>query len=318
MADLDFPTSPSTNDTYTDDNAAVWQWDGEKWDVITRSTKRAFKGAKVMLSTDFSLTATSTAISWATEEFDTAALWSASQPTRFSITENGFYRINTQITTTAGGTASSYTISIRKNGTEVSSTTVASNQFVLFDDVLQLAVGDYIEVFAAESTAAGSIESDTSFVEIIQEGLSLGTGISTWSAFSGARTYMTSAFSTTSTETAITFTDTEFDQNADVLGSEYWASGTASRLTAKVTGYYRIKGVFETSSAGSADSYTFSLKKNGTTTLETGTLGPNSTISIDEIYTLTSNDYLEMYVQNSDNTGSVANTAYIEITRKGV
>ena len=129
---------------------------------------------------------------------------------------------------------------------------------------------------------------------------------------------MTSAFSTTSTETAITFTDTEFDQNADVLGSEYWASGTASRLTAKVTGYYRIKGVFETSSAGSADSYTFSLKKNGTTTLETGTLGPNSTISIDEIYTLTSNDYLEMYVQNSDNTGSVANTAYIEITRKGV
>jgi len=315
---LDFPTSPSTNDTYTDDNAAVWQWDGEKWDVITRSTKRAFKGAKLKLSSDFALSETMTGISWTTEEFDTAGLWTVSAPTRFSITENGFYRLNGQINTTAGGTASSYTIAIYKNGTQLSTTTVSSNQFVNFEDVLQLTVGDYIEIFAAESTAAGSIESDTSFIEFTQEGLSLGTGISTWSAFSGAKTYLTSPFSVTSSDTAITFSETEYDQNADVLGSEYWSNGTASRLTIKVDGYYRVNGLFTTTSAGSSDSYTFSLKKNATTTLETATLGPNSTVSLDEIYSLAENDYLEMYVQNSDNTGSVSNTAYIEISRKGV
>ena len=318
MADLDFPASPSVNDTYTDDNSAVWQWDGEKWDVITRSTKRAFKGAKVLRTSDFSLTATETAITWQQEDFDTAALWSASQPTRFSITENGFYRINAQITTTAGGTASSYTISVRKNGSVLSTTTVASNQFVLFDDIIQLAVGDYIEVFAAESTAAGAIESDTSFIEIIQEGLSLGTGISTWSAFSGAKTYVSSAVSVSSTATAISWTDTEYDQNADVLGSQYWANTNPSRVTAKVTGYYRIKALLTTSSAGSADSYTFELKKNSANTVETATLGPSATLSLDETYTLETDDYLEIYVDNSDNTGSIANTAYIEITRLGV
>ena len=103
-----------------------------------------------------------------------------------------------------------------------------------------------------------------------------------------------------------------------MLGSQYWSNTTPSRVTAKVTGYYRIKGEFTTTSAGSSDSYTFTLKKNAANTIETTTVGPNSTISLDEIYVLETDDYLEMYVENSDNTGSVANSAYIEISRKGV
>jgi len=318
MADLDFPTSPSTNDTYTDDNAAVWQWDGEKWDVITRSTKRAFKGAKVVLSSDFSLSSTATGISWSSANFDTSTLWAPSQPTKFTITENGFYRINIQIRTTSAGTGASYTVYLKRNNVTIATDTIASNQFVVFDDILQLAVGDYIEVFASESTASGGVESTQSFFEITQVGLNLGTGISSWSAFSGARTYITSAWNVNSNTTPISWTGTQYDQNADVLGTLYWASGTAPRMTVKVAGYYRVKAELTTSNAGAADSYTIALEKNGTTDLETTTIGPSSTLLLDEIYNLAADDYLVINVENSGAVGSIANTGYLEITRLGV
>jgi len=315
---LDFPSSPAVNDTYTDDNAAVWQWDGEKWDVITRSTKRAFKGAKVVLSSDYSLGSTSTAIPWSSANFDTATLWAPSQPTKFTITENGFYRLNVQVLTTTAGTGASYTISIRRNNIVISSDTIASNQFIVFDDIVQLAVGDYVEVFASESTSAGAIDSEISFLEITQVGQNLGTGISSWSAFSGARTYITNSFNLTTTPTAISYDGTVYDQNADVLGTLYWTAVNDTRITVKVDGYYRVKASLTTSDAGSNDSYSISLQKNASANLEQTTIGPSATLLLDEIYNLTTDDYLEIYVDNSDSTGSLANTAYIEITRLGV
>lgn len=318
MADLDFPTSPTTNQTYTDDNAAVWQWDGEKWDVITRSTKRAFKGAKAVLSIDEALTATATALAWDSTNFDTGSLWSASTPSRFTITENGFYRINSQLQSTNAGSGASYTFSVRRNGTAIVTTSVAPNQYAVFDDIVQLAVGDYVEIYASESTAAGSIDADNSFLEITQVGLNLGTGISSWSAFSGARTYITSAWNVSASTTPISWTGTEYDQNADVLGTLYWSSGTAPRVTVKVAGYYRVKAELTTSDAGAADSYTIALEKNGTTDLETTTIGPSATLLLDEIYNLAVDDYLVINVENSGAVGSIANTGYIEITRLGV
>ena len=318
MADLDFPTSPSVNDTYTDDNAAVWQYDGEKWDVITRSTKRAFKGAKAVLSVDYSLNATESAVPWASTNFDTGSLWSSSNASRFSITENGFYRVNAQLQATDSGSGSSYTFSIRKNGVAVSTASVAPNQFAVFDDIIQLAVGDYVEVYGAESTAAGGLDSATSFFEIVQVGLSLGTGISSWSAFSGARTYITSSFNVSSTVTGISFTGTEYDQNADVLGAQYWSSGDPSKFTIKVAGYYRVKASLTTSDVGGADSYTIALNKNDTTDLESTTVGPSSSLLLDEIYNFAADDFIEINISNSGSVGSVDNTAYLEITRLGV
>jgi len=318
MADLDFPSAPSTNDTYTDDNAAVWQYDGEKWDVITRSTKRAFVGSKATLSVDYSLGSTAAAVPWSSTNFDTGSFWSASTPSRFSITENGFYRVNAQVQATDSGSGSSYTFSVRKNGITITSTTIAPNQFAVFDDIVELAVGDYVELYASESTSAGGIDSTTSFFEVVQVGLSLGTGISSWSAFSGARTYLTSAFNVSSTVTGISWTGTQYDQNADVLGAQYWSSGAASKFTVKVTGYYRIKSEITTSDAGASDSYTVALNKNDTTDLETTTIGPNTTLLLDEIYNLSADDFVEINISNSGNIGSVGNTAYLEITRLGV
>lgn len=318
MSELNFPNSPSVNDTYTDVNSAVWRYDGEKWDVITRSTKRAFVGAKVILTTDHALTSVASPIDWDSESFDTGVLWASSASSRFTITENGFYRINAQIQTTSAGTGSSYTISIRKNGSAISSDTIASNQFVVYDEIIQLAVGDYVEVYASESTSSGAIESDTSFFEITQVGLSLGTGISTWSAFSGARASLTAAVSCTSNTTPIDWDATEFDQNADVLGSTYWTVGDPSKLTIKVDGYYRVKTMVATNAAGGADTYTITLQENSISNLETTTLGPSQTAMIDEIYNFSANDYIEIVVSNSESTGQINSDAYLEITRLGV
>jgi len=315
---LNFPSTPATNATYTDDNSAVWQYDGEKWNVITRTTKRAFVGARVSLSADYSLTSTLSAVSFSTEDFDTGSFWASGSPTKFSITQNGFYRINAQLQAGSSGTAQSYTLGIYKNGVALTTSIAAANQYNTYDEIVQLAVGDYVEVYAAESTSVGTLESDNTFFEITQVGLNLGTGISTWSAFSGAKATLTAAESCTSTATAIAWDDTDYDQNADVLGSTYYAAGTPSRLTAKVTGYYQIKILAETNTQGSEGSYTVTLKKNGATDLESTTIGPQDTLYLDKIYSLTANDYLEVYISNSGSTGQIKDTAYLEIVRLGV
>ena len=315
---LNFPSSPSTNDTYTDDNSAVWQFDGEKWNVITRTTKRAFVGARVRLSSDFSLGSTLSGVSFATEDFDTGSFWASGQPTRLSITENGFYRINAQLQAGTSGTSQSYTFAIYKNGSSLISSQAAANQYIVYDEIIQLAVGDYVEIFASESTSVGTLESDNSFFEITQVGLNLGTGVSTWSAFSGAKAVLTAAESCTSTATAIPWDDMEYDQNADVLGSTYYAAGTPSRLTTKVTGYYQVKVLAATNSQGGENTYTVTVRKNGSTTLETTTIGPSDTLYLDKIYAFTANDYIEVLISNSGSVGQIQDTAYLEIVRLGV
>jgi hypothetical protein len=316
---LDFPSSPNTNDTYTDDNSAVWQYDGVKWNVITGVTKTAFSGVKAVLDADFTLTATSTAIPFDTEEFDTESYFTLTSDTRFTISRNGFYRINAHITPGTAGSGSSYTIKIKKNGTtDLATVSAAPNQEVIFDETIELAQNDYIEVFADESTASGTIESDTTFFELYRTGLALASEISHWESFSGVRANLDSAVATNTTSTALSWDSVDFNQNADVLGTNYWAAGTPTRITVKVTGYYRTYSFIATNSQGSDSSYTIILKKNGSTNLETATLNASNEAQLDEIYYLTANDYLELFVDNSDNTGQILDTAYLEVVRLGV
>ncbi len=316
---LDFPNSPSENDTYTDDNSAVWQYDGVKWNVITGVTKTAFSGVKIVLDADYTLSAISTAIPFDTETFDTEAYFTISQDTRVTIPRNGFYRLNAHITAGSGGSGSSYTIKIKKNGTtDIATISVANTQSAVFDEILELAQNDYIEIFADESNATGAIDASETFFEISRSGLSLSSEVSHWSSFSGVRATISSALNPTSTPTAISWDGTDFNQNADVLGSDYWVSGTASRITVKVTGYYRVKSFIATNTQGSEDTYTITLKKNGTTNLESTSLSASNELSLDEVYSLSANDYLELFVDNSESTGQFLTSTYLEVVRLGV
>lgn len=315
---LNFPDSPSTNDTYTDSNSAVWQFDGVKWDVITSATKRFFSGAKVANSTTINLTATSSAITWDTESFDVDNYFDSGLPSRLKAPLTGFYRVVSAITTSSDGVGSNYNIQLRKNGTTViNSTNLGANQTAVYDEIIELNQDDYVEIYASESGAVGDLLSSSTF-EIHRMGLSIGTALSANQAFSGARATLTAAENATSTETAVPWDATDFNVNADILGNTYWDGGTPSRLTVKTDGYYRVKSFIEAGTSGSTDSYTLSLKKNGSTVLETASLSPNDFVDLDEIYSLLDNDYIELYIKDSDNVGSITLNSYLEIVRLGL
>lgn len=318
---LNFPATPISGDTYTDENQAVWRFDGVKWDVITSTAKKVFIGARVVLGSDFALTTTPTAISGgvtAVVPFDTGNFFRQATPTRIYAPENGFYRVNIILIASNVGSGASYTVSLKRNGTQTYTTnTFGANQNTFFDEILQLNKDDYVEVYVNDLLGSGFIMTG-SHIEINLIGYTVGTGISSYDAFSGARTNITTNFSTTSTATAVTWTGTDYDQNANVLGSTYWNSLSPTRLTIKVTGYYRIKCFVETSNNGTTNSYTINLKKNNTASIDSINMSANDFILLNQLIQLSANDYIELFVSNSQNVGSLSTETYIELSRVGV
>lgn len=316
---LNFPSSPTTGQTYTDDNYAVWRYDGVKWDVITGTTKKLFSGARVALGSNFSLTTTPTPISGgvtAVIPYDTDNYFRFVTPTRIYAPSNGFYRINIVLVAASTGDGSSYTVTLKRNGVYTYASNVfGANQTTYFDEIIQLNAEDYVEVYASDSLGSGYIAED-SHIEVTRLGLTIGTP--SQSAFSGVRTNLTIPFSSTSTPTPVTWNSTSYDQNADVLGSEYWNALTPTRITIQVTGYYHIRCFTQTSSVGAEESYAVSLKKNGTTTIESINMSANDFILLNDTYNLSAGDYVELIVSNINNTGSVTTETYLELYRLGV
>lgn len=318
---LNFPTSPNNGDIYTDDNAAVWRFDGVKWDVITSTTKKLFIGARVQLGSNFALTTTPTAITGgidAVVPFDTGNFFRPATPTRIYAPENGFYRINIVLTASNVGSGASYTVSLKRNGTQTYTTdTFGANQNTVFDEVIQLNKDDYVEVYVNDSLGSGYIAAG-SHIEINLLGYTVGTGISAYDAFSGVKTILSTPFSTTSTLAGISWTSTEYDQNADVLGSTYWTITAPTRITLKVDGYYRIRTFVKTSTIGTSNSYSMLLKKNNSTTLSSINMSANDFVVLNSLFQFSANDYVELQVSNSGNVGSLTTDTFIELSRVGV
>lgn len=310
---LNFPSSPTNGQSYIDDNGISWIYDGVKWNVSRGTTEKAFSGAKVTFSSNVALTSTNTAVSFSTESFDTDSYFTLSDATKISINKTAFYRIN--FSAYSGSIGSSYTFIIKKNGsTNISSVVIAPNQYTNYDEILQLQSGDYLQVYAAESSSLGELVSSTVF-EITRVGLPIGTNITPAESFSGARGILTTTYSTTASPTAVSWDSTLFNQNANSLGDLYWDSGNDTRFTIGVTGYYQIRAVIVT---GALDNYNIAVKKNGSTTLTSSSIGPNSSAILDEIYYLADNDYIELYVDDGSSTGTLTTSTYFEIIRVGV
>lgn len=310
---LIFPASPDPGDVYTDSNSVVWQFNGVVWNVITGSTKKLFNGVKAKFSTGYALTSTLSAVSFDLTEFDTNSYFNIATPSRLTIQQTGYYQLN--LVAFTGATGAGFDIVIKKNGsTTISSVTINANQSTAYNEVLQLNANDYIELYANDNDASGELTTSTYF-EIVQYGQGVGVGISSSSAFSGVRTILTSGFSTTATPTAIAWDATDFDTNANSLAVNYWNALTPSRITIAVNGYYQIDSIITVSSVGD---YTVTLKKNGTTTLAQGTLGPNGRANIDQVYELLANDYIELVVSDTTSSGTIISSTYLEVIRMGV
>lgn len=310
---LNFPSSPTTGQIYTDPNAISWEFDGVKWNVASGAAYKLFSGVKISHATDYNLTSTSTAIEFDTELIDTDSYFTLSTPNKITIGRSAFYRINFSVYSSPLG--ASYTIALKKNGaTTLSSTTLAPNQFANYDEIVVLDGGDYLEVYASESASTGALLS-TSSLEVTRLGLPTGTAVTAAEAFSGVRGILTSTYNTTSTPTALNWNSTAFNQNANAAGSFYWSVSDPSKFTVGTTAYFRVKGVIR---VGSGEGCTVSLKKNGATTLTSVSIDPNGYAQVDEIYLLTSTDYLQLFVNDQTSTGSLTTDTYLELVRLGV
>jgi hypothetical protein len=86
----------------------------------------------------------------------------------------------------------------------------------------------------------------------------------------------------------------------------------------KQTGYFKIKALLHTGTAGTGDSYTVAIKKNGSTDLANTVVSASSLLLINETYQLSANDYIEVVSSESGSVGTITTDSYLEITRLGV
>lgn len=312
---LNFPSSPSDGQIYTDDNSAVWQYDATLtvWNIVTGTTKKLFNGVSLGLSANVSLTTTSTALSWDVENYDQGGYHNSTNPTRATAPSAGYYALKVVLFSDSQG--SGYSAVIKKNGsTTIATASFNANQTTDYEEVLQLNTDDYIEVFVSESSGTAAITTSTLF-ELTLLGQTVGTGISSYAAFSGVKAVLTSAESSTSTPTAVSWDSTEYDTNSNAEGLLYWSAGTPTRLTAKSTGYFNIDVYLQTGSTGGV--YTLTIKKNGSTNIVSSTMSANDTAIFEQTIALTADDYLELFLSDTDATGTLTADTHFEITRMG-
>jgi hypothetical protein len=315
---LSFPENPTNGTEYTDTNGKVWQFDGVRWEIATSTGIKQFNGVKVSLSEEEFLTPTLTAIGFDTVDFDTANYFDTEVPTRIIIPRTGFYRINFVTAIGQEGFGASYSLEVRQNDITISEDRLGSFQTAQYDQVFLLNAGDVIEFFAAEEEGVGSLLPGT-YLEIQLQGYTFGSAILPGFEFSGVKAKVTDNVTTTSVETAIAWDDIIFNINANEAGSLYWDELEDTKFTIGTTAYYRLRSFIETGPDGSTDSYVITIKKNGTDIVETVSLSANDNVELDAVYQFTATDYLEVYVENTGNVGTLLfDETYFEIIRLGV
>ena len=316
---LNFPSSPTNLQQYTDGNGIVWQYLSSKgvWDVYRDDALKEFSGAKIILDTNEALTSTSTAVTFDSEVFDIGTYFTTLNSTKLTINKPGFYRVNLLIVAGALGSGASYTFIVKKNGsTTLTTTTAGANQSTSYDEILELITGDYLELYASETEGVGDIVAG-SFFEIQNIGDTIGSAQSTATKFSGVKLNLTSEEALISSLTATTWDSADFNTNADINGNFYWTISDPSKVTIYTTGYYRIKAFLKAGVLGSDSSYTIDLKFNSTSSASSS-LSPNDSLDFDDVYNLTSGSYVQFFASESGGIGTITTDSFFELIRLGV
>lgn len=317
---LSFPASPAEGQQYNDTNGKVWEFDGVKWNIATTSFLKTFYGARLSYTGDVFLTSTLSPIPWETTQFDTANFFNNANPTVVTIPRTGYYRINLTVETGQEGFGQAYTIQLKRNTQVILEEKMAAFQSGTYEQTLLLNVGDTLQFLATEVDGVGVLQPGT-ILELELKGYTFGGSILPGFAFSGVKSVLNSNVATTVTPTAISWVanDIIFNVNADAIGNTYWNETEPTKFTIYVSGYYRVKAYFNTGTDGSADSYTVALRVDGTTTLESITLGAEETVELDSTYFLGEGEYLEIVISNTENIGTIlAANSLFEISRLGV
>lgn len=315
---LSFPASPTNGTQYTDSNGKVWEFDGAKWEIAVSAGIKEFYGVKISLANPAFLTSTISAVAFDTKDFDTSNFFNTVSPTKITIPRTGYYRVNLIAATGQEGFGASYGIELRQNNTNIAEDVIGSFQTAQYDEVFLLNAGDTIELYAYETEGVGSLIQGT-YIEVQLQGYTFAGGIVPGFEFSGVQAKTTTDVTTTSTSTAVSWDDIIFNINANEAGNVYWDNLAATKFTIGTTAYYRLRALIKTGVDGSTDSYILNIKKNGSTVVETISLGANDSAELDGIYQFTAADYLELYVENTENVGTlIGEDTFFELIRLGV
>jgi hypothetical protein len=139
-----------------------------------------FSGVKAELQSDISTTETPTAVIWNSNDivFNTNAnaagniYWTNTNPTRFTISTSGYYRIRAFFLTSIEGSSDSYTITIRKNSlTSIETITLGGNESAELDETYEFTTNDYLEIVISNTEAIGAIKQNESFFQLIRLGV---------------------------------------------------------------------------------------------------------------------------------------------------
>ncbi len=129
--------------------------------------------------------------------------------------------------------------------------------------------------------------------------------------FYGSKITLDSNFLLTPTSIAVSFDTEVFD-----VGS-YYNLSSPTKFTVSKTGFYRINLLIIAGPLGSGASYTFSVKKNGSSVITTTVAGANQSVAYDEIVQLVSGDYIELYASESESVGEIVAGSFFEIQNIG-
>lgn len=317
---LSFPANPAPLQQYNDTNGKVWEFDGTKWNIASTTFLKTFYGAQFSYSDNVYLSSTLSPIPWQTTQFDTANFFNNATPSKITIPRTGYYRVKLTVETGQEGSGQAYTIQLKRNSQTILEELMAPFQAGVFEQTLQLNANDTLEFLASETEGIGVLQTGT-MLEIELQGYTFGGSILPGFAFSGVKVVLGTNVSTTTTPTKITWQSSElvYNVNADATGKVYWSVTSPTRFTIYTGGYYRIKAYFKTGQDGSAETYTVTLLKNGTTTLETSTMGAEQSLELDSTYYFGEDEYVEIEVSNTENLGTIiATDTLFEITRLGV
>jgi len=139
-----------------------------------------FSGVKAILQNPINTTDTPTEITWTTNDiqFNVNAnaagnvYWSNVDPTKFTISTAGYYRLRSFFLTGSPGGQDSYTVLIRKNGSEsVEQVSLGSYSSVELDETIYFDADDYIEILVDNVESIGEIQETDTFFEITRLGV---------------------------------------------------------------------------------------------------------------------------------------------------
>jgi len=141
------------------------------------SRNNAFSGVRVHITSNETLSATATAITWDNaNDFNLNAdingnvYWKNTTSDKIDIYTTGYYRVKSEYYSNSQGADNSYNVDLRLDGITLESSSFNANEKLTLEEIYNLTSGSYLQVYVKNTGAVGQLTTD-SYLELIREGV---------------------------------------------------------------------------------------------------------------------------------------------------